>query len=331
MNNQKIEKLLKKFPPQNFTSNPIENVLKENESKVILLLRNEKNAESYNGFDTDFDQYLNKLPTSLMKKYVSNLFTNNLVFIGTAKNTDITTLSRVLITTDDKLAGVVLNAYALDIKLTKGETPQIDECIYATYAGIIRAACLTRKTEIRRDKDLHKSMTTFLFLLFLKMLGKQMTVAPQQKTLLHLVCIYLYYRHFLQEKHSTTIMNIERDYVGDLIQKDLYEQLKDKVDKLVSFDSMKDISRIIYDYHIAQLTPQQILMMLIKTVGQSGFYALIGSLDGLVAAAILSKYPTELISKNLLTSNDVHDTIETLVSKHIDKIVYASSIFEFKE
>lgn len=326
---QIIKKLDNEFKPRIFEPNPIDEVLKSSESKVIIVMRQEKNASAYSAFDNDFSLYLDKIPTSPVKKYISSLFNKKLIFFGTAKNNDITSISRILITKDDKLAGIVLNSYALDISISKGETPQIDECVYASYSALVRAAVIINKTEIRKDKDFHKAVSTFLFLLFLKMLGRYMTVGPQQKALLHLVCVYLFYRHYLSEKHNSVISIIEKEYVGDIVSKEVYQQVKDQIEKLVSFDSMKDISRIIYDLHIAQLNPQQIIMTLIKTVGQTGFYALIGPLDGLIAAAVLCKYPTELISKNILTSNDVHEEIENQVSKYIEKIKYDSTVSNF--
>lgn len=318
-----LPKLLKsEFEPKYFNNSEIEKLMKENEDKVLLTLRTPENDKSYSSFDNDFSTYLDKLPNSPLKTAVSFLFNKKMVFIGAHKTKDVTTISRVLLTKNEKLAGVVLNSYALDISLSTGSCPQIDECINGAYLGIIRGAIISNKQEVKKDVELHKLITSFLFLLILKIIGRQISVLSLQKQLLHLICIYLFYKQYLEEKHLKIIHLIEKNYVGDLITKEDYESFKSYLDKMQPFTSFKDIPRIVNDFNLSQTSPQQLTMQIIKIVSKNGFYALIGSLDNLIASAIISKYPTELISRGFNANSEIQDKLETKVEKYINKLKY---------
>lgn len=316
------KKLSKEYNPKFFNSNAIETLLKENENKVILVLRSGDNLKAYEIFDKDFSAYLEKLPQTPMKRTVGSLFNKQMVFYGTAKSTDITTLSRVLITKNEKLAGIVLNAYSLDISVSKGETPQIDEAIYATYSGLIRAGIIINKQEVRKDYELHKLISSYIFLLFLKILGRYLSITPQQKLFLHVICVYLFYKQFMEEKHVSIIKIIQKQYVGDIIDKTIYETFEDNLEKLMPFTSFKDFPRVVQDLNLATVNAQQVLMLMIKSIDKQGFYSLIGSLDSLVSIILLSKYPTELISRGIMVNNEIQEKIEQKVEKLINKISY---------
>ena len=316
------ERLKNDFTPRLFNSNVIEDMLKTNEVKVIIVLRNEENSKAYENFDNDFGLYLEKLPNSSMKKIVSFIFNKKLVFYGTAKNEDGTAISRCLISKNDKLAGIVLNSYALDISISKGDTPQIDECIYATYSGIIRAATILRKQEIRKDYELHKLISSYVYLLFLKILGKHITISQQQKEQLQLICAYLFYRQFLEEKHDGAIKKVQKAFVGDIIEKKNFDEYKDSLEKLIPFNSFKDFPRVVQELNIATITQQQTMMLIIKVVEKFGFYSLIGSLDGLLSVILLSKYPTDLVSRGLMVNNEIQDKIEKKMEKYINLLAF---------
>ena len=70
------------------------------------------------------------------------------------------------------------------------------------------------------------------------------------------------------------------------------------------------------------------MMSIIKYIDKNGFYAIIGSLDNLVAAIILSKYPTELISRGFAANYDIQDKIEKKISTYLDKLSYESQFNE---
>lgn len=325
------KKLIKDYKPKFFNQSEIEKFLKTNEENILIVIRDKKNKRVYETFDSDFSAYLEKLPSSIMKKQVGQIFNRKLVYIGTSKNKEYTIISRVLLSRNEKLAGVVLNSYALDISLSTGSTPQIDEAICATYYGLIRAAIIDSKQEIKKDIEFHKVVTSFIFLLYLKMFGRQLSVSSaSQKYLLHLLCVYLYFRQFFEEKHNRVIYLIEKYFVGDLISKDEYEKFSNQVEKFSPYTSFKDIPRALNDLNLTSINQQQLMMLIIKYVDKVGFYSLIGSLDNLIASSIISKYPTELISRSFSANGDVQDKIEKIVDKYINKLSY-ESVFNFDD
>ena len=327
-----IEKFLaREFKPKFFNQSDINNLMTNVEDQLVLVVRSKNNQKSYNNFDEDFSAYLTKLPASIMKKQVQQIFNRQLVYFGPSKNRDYVINSRGLISKNEKLVGIVLNSYALDININTGSTPQIDEAIHSTYYGLIRSAAVINKQEIKKDIELHKLVTSFLFLLMLRIFGKNLNVmSSSQKVLLQLLCVYIYYRQFFDERHAHIIHLIEKKYVGDVISKDDYENYKVTVDKFAPYTSFKDLPRAINDFNLSNVNSQQLMMFIIKHIDKSGFYAVIGSFDYLVASIILSKYPTEIISKGFATNTEIQNRIEKIFDKYINKLSY-ESIFTEKE
>ena len=316
-----IQKLNKDFQPKFFNSCEIQEYLKQNEIGVITLLRKPDTKAIYDTFDSDFKVYLEKLPNSPLKKTVSEIFNRQLVFFGAAKNINGTVYLRVLISKNDKLAGIVLNAYTLDISLKTGACSAIDNVVSAVYYGLLRAAIIIHKQEILRNKELHKEVTSILFLLMLKVLGRNISITEYQKTLLHLICIYLYYRQFLEEKHLKVIKILFKDYL-DIFDKSTLEQYSVILDKFAPFNNFKDFPRMVQMFNIADINPAQLTMLIIRFFGSNGFHTLIGSLDNLIPTIILSKYPTDIVGRGFVTNNDVQEKIENILVSYINKISF---------
>lgn len=228
-----IEKFLaREFKPKFFNQSDINNLMTSIEDQLVLVVRSKNNQKSYNTFDEDFSAYLSKLPASTMKKQVQQIFNRQLVYFGPSKNRDFVINSRALVSKSEKLVGIVLNSHALDININTGSTPQIDEAIYATYYGVVRAAAVINKQEIKKDYELHKLVTSFIFLLMLRIFGKNLNVmSSSHKSLLHLLCVYIYFKQFFDERHAHIINLIEKKFVGDIIDKTDYENYKVSVDK----------------------------------------------------------------------------------------------------
>ena len=325
-----IKKLDGEYQPQFFNSSEIEDFLKSNENKVILVLRLKENENAYANFDKDFSAFLNKLPNSPLKTAVGSLVNKNLVFFGTAKNVDGTTYSRALISKNEKLAGIVLNSYALDISLKEGTTPSIDECIYSTYYGLIRAAVLIHKEDIKKDRELQKLISDFLFGLVMRVIGRNISITPQQKQFLQLIITYIFHKQFCEEKHARIIKILNKNY-SDSFDKETLEKYKQYIEKLDSFNSLKDLPKIVQNFNISDINPSQLTMNLIRSVGSQGFHVLLGSLDQLVASIILAKYPTEIVSKGFSANHDLQAKIESKISKYINKVNFENEFNSFVE
>lgn len=325
-----LSKLNGEYTPKFFNSSEIETFLKENENKVIIVLRLDENKNSYENFDRDFSAFLNKLPNSPLKTAVGMLINKNLVFFGTAKNVDGTTYSRALISKNEKLAGIVLNSYALDISLKDGTTPSIDECIYSTYYGMIRSAVIIHKEEIKKDRELQRLVSEFLFGLIMRVMGRSMSVDAHQKQFLQLIVTYLFFKQFCEEKHAK-IIKIVSKYYSDVFNKEDLEKYSQYIEKLDSFSSIKDLPKIVQIFNMSELNSSQLTMNLIRSVGSQGFHTLLGTLDQLIASIVLAKYPTEIVSKGFSANRELQTKIENKIDKYIKKIKFEDEFNSFVE
>ena len=325
-----LKKLNVEYTPKLFNSSEIETFLKENENKVILVLRLDENKTAYDNFDKDFTAFLDKLPNSPLKTAVGTLINKQLVFFGTAKNVDGTTYSRALISKNEKLAGIVLNSYALDISLKDGRTPSIDECIYSTYYGIVRSAVLIHKEEIKKDRELQKNVSEFLTGLIMRVIGRSMTVDANQKRFIQLIVTYLFFKQFCEEKHAKIVKLISK-YYSDIFDKDSLERYSQHIEKLDSFSSIKDLPKIIQLFNLSEMNSSQLTMNLIRSVGSQGFHVLLGSLDQLIASIVLAKYPTEIVGKGFSTNRELQNKIENKIDKYIKKIKFEDEFNSFVE
>ncbi len=320
----------KKSPHRSFNDNPVESILRKSEEAILTLLNDDEEAkEVYDVFNNDFKLYLSKLPSNPVKEYTSLIFNKDIIFIGLPlRSGDVGAFARVIIDgNSDKLGGVILNALYLKIDATTGETTDIDDCVYAAYYGFIRSSILIFPKEVIRHKKLHKLMTTVIFLMFLKLLGKSMIVSAKRKRFLHILCVYMYYKHFIPKSTHIGILNIiDKQYVGDIIPKEDYDEIRDRMDILKSYSTMKDMPRLINEFKIASINISQFLMQMLKNLQRQGFYSLMGSLDGLIASIIIAQYPNSLMTKFFLTNQQLHNNIEKIINtEFMNKIKFDSS------
>ena len=316
--------IAKRFPPKFFNGNPVEDILKRSEEAILMLFRLERSNDIYDRFDNDFSLFLSKLPNSKAKDITSDLFNKDLVFIGqSTQKKQGNIMSRVLLTQDDRFAGIVLNSSNLEIDTATGNCPAIDDCIYATYAGMIRATTIINEKEIKKDKELHKLLSTYIFLLYLKLIGKSSIISQKQKQILHVICVYTFYQHFLREKHGYIISILRREYVEkDIISEGLFNEIEPDLEKLKSYNNMKDLPKMITEFKIVSVNPAQFLMQMLKNLKPLGFYSLVGSLDHLISAIVLSLYPNSLIPKFMMTNEKIHNEIENVMYDYTKKVKF---------
>lgn len=310
----------KQFLPTFFSDTDINSLLSVDEQK-ILTLRKGENAEIYNTFQQEFSSYLAKMPNNIVKETGRNLLNKDLIFLGIAKIKPDNVVVRSFLTAANKFAGIVLDAQQLGIDPTTGSSSSIDECIYATYFGFIRATVLLNKTEIRQNKDLHKLMSTYLYLLFLKAIGSDKLYSEKQKTLVHILSIYIYYKHYLKERHAYILTILQRDY-ENFIGKDSIEEFLPIIEKMQNYTSLKDFSKMLIDAKVVNESPNVVTLSLLKILKPIGFYSLIGPLDYFIALVIITKYPVEFIGAKAPTNDKIQNAVEEIVSKYIDNIQY---------
>ncbi|MDD4081878.1 MAG: hypothetical protein PHD05_00690 [Sphaerochaetaceae bacterium] len=313
------------FQPKFFSDSSINVTLRGDEQKIFIIPRTEKNAEIYENFSKDFSDYLMKLPNGIVKDCCRKLLNNNLIFLGIAKTKPDNVVVRLLITNEDKFAGITLDSQQLGIDPITGITDSIDECIYASYFGFIRSVILINKNSIRQNKDIHKLLTTYLYLLFIKAFGADKIYSEKQRILLHLLTIYIYYRHYLKEKHDYVLSIIQNRYTK-IIDPEYIEEFLPTLEKMKSYNDIRDFSKMVVDCKIVNESPNFLTINLLKMLKPMGFYCLIGPLDYFITFVILAKYPITFIGNKIPNNEKLQNSIEGIIEKYIDNIKFDFSV-----
>lgn len=313
--------LNKYFQPHFFSDTDVNAALSKDELKIFIIDKDKEGQPIYDVFNDDFSKYLGKMPDNIVKDSCRNLLNKNLIFLGIAKSKPDMVVVRPLITKTDKLAGIILDSQQLGVDPTAGSTNSIDECIYAVYFGLIRSVVLINKSEIRQNKDLHKLLSTYLYLLFLKAIGSDKLYSEKQKSLVHMLSIYIYYKHYLNERHGYILSILQRDYENFIGKENLKEFLP-VLEKMQSYTSLKDFSKMLIDAKVINESPNVLIMSLLRMLKPMGFYALVGSLDYFIPLVIITKYPIEFIGNKAPTNDKIQNAVEEIMSKYIDKIKY---------
>jgi hypothetical protein len=319
----------KSFPPSFFSNTDVNKILKDEEIRLLLLAKTKNTEEIYSEFNENFSKYLLKLPNSFVKSSIQDLYNNNLIFLSVAKAKADNINSRPLIYEDNKLAGIVLDTQQLGVNPETGSADSPGECIYASYFSLIRAAILINKKEVKQNKDLHKLMSTYLYMLLVKAIGPDKIYSAKQKSFVYILSIYSYYKCYLDEKHSYILSIIERDYTG-FIGKEIIQEFLPTLEKMKSYKSIKDFPKMLVDSKILNESPNILIVSLLKMLKPMGFYSLIGPLDYFIALSIVSKYPVDFIGRKTPINEKMQNSIEEIVKEYIDKIKY-NTILTSKE
>jgi hypothetical protein len=309
------------FRPDFFADSVVNSILLSSEQKIYIIKKDKDGASIYDTFLQDFNAYLEKMTSNEVKNSCRSLMNKDLLFLGIAKTKPDNVVVRLFITKDDKLAGLALDSQQLGVDPTTGATNSIDECVYATYFGLTRAAVIINKDKIRQNKDLHKLLSTYLYIIFLKAIKSDTLYSEKQKNLLQLLTIYIYYRHYLKEKHDYTLSIINREY-NKIINEDNIDEFTPILDKMKSYSSIKDFPKMLVDAHISHDPPNVFLISLLKLLKPMGFYALTGPLDYFIPLVVITKYPVSFIGGKIPTNEKIQNTIEKLMIEYVDKIKY---------
>lgn len=303
-----------------FADSSVNKILEREENKFLAVVKNENSKTFYDNFNNEFSTFLSKLPNNNVKKYVLEVFNKGIIYLAVAKSKPENTFAKIELNADNsKLRRIILSAQQLGVDPIEGISSQIDECVYASYFTILRAAILVNRLLIKQDKNLHKLISTYLYILFLKIIGPDKIYSEKQKAYIHILSIYIFYRHYLKEKHDLTISIIKRDY-NTYIKSEYLDDFLPILSEIKSFDAIKDFPKILIDAKILKEHPNIFIISLLKLLGPMGIYCLFGPLDYLIGLIILSRYPVNFISKGALINEKIQNTIEEIVIEYIDKI-----------
>ncbi len=316
-----MNKESKNFPPKSFSDSPVQDVFKKGEFNIGWLKKVEENKPIYDTFNESFKLYLSKLPSNHAKKFVDFVFKKGLVFVGFSITKNSIVFNRILLNASNRVSGIVLDSQDLGISIRTGETHRVDDCIYSVYYGLLRAAVIAGNGRLRQDNELNKNLAIFVNQIVLRSLGKGIVYSVEQKDLIFGACAYLYHRHFLTQKHPMALSKLKSNY-KDIINKDNMDKVITALDATTKYSTLKDISKILVDLKIITSNPNKVMLSLLKLLGPVGFYCFVGSLDHMLAAVVLAKYPTGLFPKTMMVSDKLHTNVENIAAKYVSKVEY---------
>ena len=279
---------------------------------------------NYENLYSDLKLFIRKMPRNQITNTVSTILNNNGIFAG--KHTtrqEVPIYSGALVTTDNKIAGIVLSVNELDINEDTGETDRIDDCVYATYHGAIRGSLKCFERDVRNNFDLHKLCITYLYNLLLRNLGKAQTFSQFKLNGIQIACSYLYFRHYLEYNHSSALSRTSRLF-GDVIGKETFKEYQSSMEIISRYKSMKDIGKVLIDLNIVSTNPNQILLSIIQNADIKFFYTILSSLDFLIATIIITKYPSNLYVNASVVNTNLQNAIENVVvQNYLDRVDYS--------
>lgn len=304
-----------------FAKSDIDEILVSQTTGLIYYSKNRSDEKVvYERFNQDFGLYLNKLPNSPAKKYVSEVFNRGLVYLGINQIAKSEGFFSKVMHSEGSLNGIVVDVKDLDIKFPSGETKNIDDCIYAVYYSYIKFAVLTNKPSIKTDYKLQELLAQYLYLVVISILDSKANLGtPKQKFFTKLVCYYAFYRYFIKETYTSTLRKLDKIFSDD---RELYDEFKFKFKDIEKYDSVKDIPKMLIDTKVSIMDPNIFIINIIKRFKQFGFYSILGTLDYFIPFVITCKYPFELFPPNSALNVDLQNKIEDIMIPYMKKVKF---------
>lgn len=327
------EKINKLFPVKTFLSNSVT----EADEKSNTLLKGEnatfvfpKSKEYTNHYDLIYKQlydYLQKISFDKIKIIVKDLLDKGLIYIGSSTGSSIAP-ARLMITTNNKLAGIVLNMNMCNIEVTEDsfvcKNPIL--CIYMIYYGYLRSLIIINKDSISKEYQLHELASGYIYILFIKYFGKNAFLSEKQKAFLKCACLYIYYIHYLKYTHNNALAIINRHH-HDIVDSQFLDDFMFEMKTLNRFDNIKQFPNLLIDLKITNDTPNAMTIGLLKTLKTNGYYSLIGYLDMFLSFIVVSKYPvSSIFNVDGITNLKINNTIEEMLLKYLKNISYVLDI-----
>lgn len=307
-----------------FAKSDIDNILISKETSFAYFFKTEeKYKPMYTRFNNDFGLFINKLPNTLAKKYVGEVFNRDLIFLGINQLVKTEGFFSKPVFNNDSLTKIVLDIKDLEININTGETKNIDDCIYATYYSFLRAAVVLNRSEIKSDKKLQELLAQYLYLIVLSVLDAKTSVnTPKQKFFVKIISYYAFYRYFIKETYASTLRRLDKIFSES---QEMYDEFKPKFKDIEKYESVKDIPKMLIDTKVSIIDPNAFIINLIRKYKQYGFYCILGALDMFIAFVVTCKYPIELFTQNSSLNNDLQNKIEDAMVPYMKKVRFLTS------
>jgi hypothetical protein len=298
-------------------SNVQTNTLTKSENKIYAFARDQSNSRLYDRLDADMALYASKLGSSPVKATVNMLLNRDLIFLGVGQVQAAGNIARLAIS-NNKLAGVILEASQLEINTQSGETTRIDDAIYAAYYTVIRGVAVINRDKLKSNTTLNNAVLNYLKFLFLKTL-KLPQLGGKQLTILEALIGCFYYKFYYNVKASEALA---------LSMKRIKSDDKDEIENMIldasldRYKEFRDIFKAMVDLRVTFDPPNKLLADIILSLKLSGFLRITSHrLDHLIAAIVTSQYQTGFL-RNLNVNTKIQAEVEKEMSNYIKQMTF---------
>jgi hypothetical protein len=284
------------------------NPLTKSEHKIFAFAREPSNNILYNRLDADLTLYSSKLGSSPVRDTINTLINRDLIFLGVGQVQAAGNIARLAIS-NNKLAGVILEAGQLEINTQSGETTRIDDAVYAAYYTTIRAAAVINRDKLKNNTTLNNAIIEYLKFLFIKTLRLPQLNSKQLNILSALIGCF-YYKFYYNIKDSEALA---------LSMKRITSDIKDDIENMIidastdKYKDFRDIFKAMVDLRVTFDPPNKLLSDIISNLKLSGFLRITSHrLDHLIATITTSQYQT-----GFLQNLNVNAKNQTIVEKEM--------------
>ena len=306
------------FPSSNnITEEPL---FKIQHSYLVMLPTNPAAKEIYKQFLTDLNNYSLKAAQGLPLDVYQKISSRNIIYLGkNGTNSHINIPGMSLLDNKNSLAGIILDMNTLEIDSHTGISSKCDLAFYAIYFEFIRNIITSNQKIINTDSKLDLLTIKALYLLYLKILGSQITLNEKQKLFLQYDIAYFYFRFMKNNPHPLALSNA-------LSLNDNYrDEAKFILKTFDKYEKMKDVFKSFIDFKITTESPSVFIIKTINKFNMFTFYCFTTSLDYLISMIVLSSYPTSFFPNLNINNQSQRDIENHLVENYFNKVKYNSN------
>ncbi len=301
-------------------------ILREFGNKIYVFYRTDDRNHCYRRFDMDFASCLEVMDRQPLKRLVGRAWEHKLVFIHLPIRRSDEVSARVFFAPDNKVMALSLNALNLNIDPETGCAVDMEECLYAVYLGLIRAAFVINREAIMADGRIHALLAGHLRGLVRQLMRNEGEEGLAGHELLGLCCDYYYARRFLGLAAQAVLGRLQDP--GFLRgQQGGGDKRGAILERLETCAGESELSQILAK---AGLTahPTWLQHRLAGNLGGEALYSLRGVLDNYMGLCVLSSYASEMSFGRLSLSPQPGQEVETLLLPYLEGISLAGAAEE---
>lgn len=298
-------------------------ILREFGNKIYVFYRADDRQHCYRRFDQDFAACLATMTRQPVKRLVQRAWEHKLVYMHLPIRKSDEISARVFFAPDNKVMALSLNALNLNIDPETGCALDMEDCVYAVYLGLMRAAFVINREAIMADQRIHALLARHLRDMVARVLRDQGETGLADSVLLGLACDFYYARRFLglEAKAALEQMCVPGFLRGRKGQVGHREVLVRSLEDGAGETELSElVARVGITAH-----PSWLRHRLASDLGRETLYSLGGVVDNFMGLCVLSSYSSEMFFGQVTDTGQTGKKLEDLLTPYLDAISLASA------